>query len=94
MEIRYRNGVPTRKDMRSITKAFFGEEWYKVRLGAFYGTRSGPHKIVWQCYHVQEKIYDFAKRLDDLIINCKIYRAYEPPISGSLEILKNSITKN
>lgn len=83
MQIRYRNGYPTKKSITSVIEHFFGDG-YRPRVSGVYGTHSGS--LVWSSPRINERIPEFIDHLRGIGIEVSEWRPYNSPITGLLLI--------
>jgi hypothetical protein len=85
IEIKYRNGVPTKNSMNALIDAF-GQRPFGVRTSLSYGRRNGYNALVWYNKYADDKMDAFKQYLTDKGI---VFGKYSPLTildTGSLEI--------
>jgi len=93
IEVKYRNGLPTKKSMNELIFDYFGERLhYKVSLNNYFGKKNNNLNLVlWSDNSVQDKILGFIDYLSDYDVFVTDFNDYKSPRVGSFNISKANI---
>lgn len=88
MQVKYRNGLPTKSSIEAALKHFWKDCTYMPRIS---GTYKYTGALVWERDIINEKLEEFIVYLKSIDIEVESYGKHISPTTGSI-ILKSNKT--
>ncbi len=87
MQLKFRNGFPTKSSIRQIGEEVLQFGWYHLRMGGNYG--KGEYSVlVFTNTMVNEKLEEICELLSNSGVNVEKTTPYNSPLVGSIIISK------